>query len=72
MDEKEVKTQGQAPAQEMSLERSGTSSASQIAEVRRTRRRSFWRPLCLERSDCDIREKYGKLTAEELTAKAIA
>jgi lysyl-tRNA synthetase, class II len=71
MDEKEVKTQGQAPAQEMSLNDQEQARQAKLAKYVELGVDPFGQRYAWKDRIIDIRKNYGSLTAEELTAKAI-
>ena len=71
MDEKQVKPEAQAPAQEMSLNDQEQARQAKLAKYVELGVDPFGSRYAWKDRIVDIREKYGKLTAEELTAQAI-
>jgi lysyl-tRNA synthetase class 2 len=71
MDEKQVKPEGQTQAPEMSLNDQEQARQAKLAKYVELGVDPFGSRYAWKDQIRDIREKYGKLTAEELTAKAI-
>src|SRR5574344_2238074 len=71
MDEKQVKPEAQAPAQEMSLNDQEQARQAKLAKYVELGVDPFGSRYAWKDRIVDIREKYGKTTAEEFTANPV-